>query len=86
MRVFIYVLLLAGFTASAQRTTMTALQNRAPLKQNPYLSLPLGDIKARGWLHTQLVKMKTGMTGQLDELYATVLGSRNGWLGGDGDV
>ena len=62
------------------------LQNRAPLKPNPYINLPLGAIKPKGWLHTQLVKMKTGMTGQLDEQYSKVLGSRNGWLGGDGDV
>ncbi len=26
------------------------------------------------------------MTGKLDKLYPQVLGSRNGWLGGDGDV
>lgn len=62
------------------------LQNRAPLRANPYIQLPFGTIKPGGWLNTQLVKMKTGMTGQLDKLYPQVLGSRNGWLGGDGDV
>ena len=70
--------------ASSQNNTY--LQNRAPLRPNPYINLPLGTIRPKGWLNTQLVKMKDGMTGQLDQLYPTVLGSRNGWLGGDGDV
>ena len=62
------------------------LQNRAPLKEKPYLNLPFGAIKPAGWLMENLQKMKSGMTGQLDELYPSVLGKRNGWLGGDGDV
>ncbi len=61
------------------------LQNRSPLKTKPYLELPLGTIKPRGWLLTQLESMKTGLTGHLDELYPEVVGDRNGWLGGDGD-
>ena len=60
-------------------------QNRAPLIEKPYLELPLGAIKPQGWLKEQLVRMKTGMTGHLDEIYPEVLGKRNGWLGGDGD-
>lgn len=75
----------------AQKTTSSDkslyyLQNRAPLKQKPYLDLPFGAIKPAGWLRQQLVDMKNGMAGKLDELYPAVLGSRNGWLGGDGDV
>jgi DUF1680 family protein len=62
------------------------LQNRSPLSSKPYIELPLGAIKPKGWLLTQLKTMKTGMAGQLDKLYPTVLGKRNGWLGGDGDV
>jgi DUF1680 family protein len=61
------------------------LQNRAPLIEKPYLELPLGSIKAKGWLLEQLNFMKTGMTGNLDSIYPEVVGSRNGWLGGDGD-
>ena len=30
--------------------------------------------------------MKEGMTGHLDKVYEPVMGARNGWLGGDGDV
>ncbi len=59
--------------------------NRAPLKTNPYVQLPLGSIHAEGWLKEQLVRMKNGMTGDLDKRYPLVMGKRNGWLGGDGD-
>lgn len=61
------------------------LQNRDPLKAKPYLQLPLGTIKPKGWLLKQLENMRDGMTGNLDEIYSSVVGQRNGWLGGDGD-
>jgi hypothetical protein len=62
------------------------VQNRAPLLPKPFIELPLGSIKPAGWLKSQLVTMKNGSTGHLDTLYSKVLGKRNGWLGGDGDV
>lgn len=31
-------------------------------------------------------RMVTGMTGHMDSIYTRVMGPRNGWLGGDGDV
>ncbi len=37
-------------------------------------------------MQDQLIHMKNGMTGNLDEVYEKVMGARNGWLGGDGDV
>lgn len=37
-------------------------------------------------MQEQLVRMKNGMTGNLDQVYEKVMGPRNGWLGGDGDV
>ncbi len=61
------------------------LQNRAPLIAKPYMELPLGSVKPEGWILQQLQIMKTGMTGHLDEWYPSVVGERNGWLGGDGD-
>ncbi|RFM25635.1 beta-L-arabinofuranosidase domain-containing protein [Deminuibacter soli] len=60
------------------------LNNRAPLKTNPYIELPLGAITPQGWLREMLVRQKNGATGHLDEVYS-LMGSRNGWLGGDGD-
>lgn len=62
------------------------LQNRSPLIPKPYLELPIGAIRPEGWLKKQLLQMKNGMTGQLDSLYSKVVGPRNGWLGGNGDV
>lgn len=75
-------------TASGQsKQTSGSLysNNRAPLRPNPYLELPLGAIKPQGWLKEMLVRQKTGATGQLDQLYPLVMGKRNGWLGGNGD-
>jgi DUF1680 family protein len=55
------------------------------LTQNTYQELPLGTIKPRGWLREMLLSQKTGSTGKMDVLYPSVMGERNGWLGGDGD-
>src|SRR5205814_2250560 len=43
-----------------------------------------GAIKPEGWLQQQLVIMKNGATGHLDEYHAKVKND-NGWLGGKGD-
>ena len=59
--------------------------NRYPLIRKPYMELPLGSIKAKGWLLEMLERQKSGASGQMDELYPEVMGVRNGWLGGDGD-
>lgn len=83
---FVAITVFLEVNAQDSISRINFLQNRAPLKPNPYVQLPFGTIKPLGWLQTQLLKMKTGMTGHLDKLYPTVLGSRNGWLGGDGDV
>ena len=61
------------------------LNNRFPLIRKPYMELPLGSIRAKGWLLEMLQRQKSGSTGQLDALYPQVVGARNGWLGGDGD-
>lgn len=57
--------------------------NRHPLLQKDYIQLPLGTIRAEGWIHDQLARMRDGMTGHLDKIYTKVMGPRNGWLGGD---
>jgi hypothetical protein len=69
-------------TASAVKTY---LNNRAPLRPNPYIELPLGTIRPQGWLREMLLRQKSGSTGNLDKMYPLVMGPRNGWLGGDGD-
>lgn len=77
-----FILLAFGLCAEGE----AQLQNRKPLRANPYLELPLGSIQAKGWLEDQLKRMKSGLTGHLDERYPEVAGQRNGWLGGDGDA
>ena len=59
--------------------------NRYPLVQKPYIELPLGSVKAGGWLKEMLERQKSGATGHMETLYPEVMGERNGWLGGDGD-
>ena len=49
-----------------------------------YTDVPLGTIRAQGWLHDQLETMRDGTTGHLDEVYAKIK-NNNGWLGGQGD-
>ena len=59
--------------------------NRYPLVRKPYIELPLGSIKPKGWLLEMLERQKKGASSQMDILYPEVMGARNGWLGGDGD-
>ena len=66
-------------------TTLLSATFFVAFAQNPYLELPLGAIKPKGWLREMLVSQKRGSTGKMDDLYPSVMGKRNGWLGGDGD-
>lgn len=84
--IFLFSFLSNELKAQSLSSNKNYINNRLPLKANPYIELPLGAIKAEGWLKEQLIRMKDGMTGQLDKLYPQVMGKRNGWLGGDGDV
>ena len=70
---------------SRNPTASIYTSSRQPLKENPYLMLPLGSVKAGGWLQEMLVTQKLGATGNLDELYPKIMGADNGWLGGEGD-
>jgi hypothetical protein len=61
------------------------ISNREPLIENPYIALPIGSIKPKGWIGHQLKLAAKGMTGHLDEIWKDV-DSDNGWLGGSGDA
>lgn len=75
--------------ATAQQTETIQTNypnNRYPLITKSYIELPIGAVRPKGWLEEQMKRMASGMTGHMDSIYETVMGARNGWLGGDGDV
>lgn len=49
-----------------------------------YAEIPLGSIKPKGWLLSQLETMRAGSTGTLDEIHPKI-NHDNGWLGFPGD-
>ncbi len=51
-----------------------------PLIKSKYMKLPLGAIKAKGWLKDQLIAQKKGLTGNLDKFY----NYNDLWMGGSG--
>jgi hypothetical protein len=60
------------------------VSNRAPLTPSAFVKLPVGSIRAEGWLAEQMRRQIEGATGHLDELFADV-GPNSAWLGGDGE-
>ncbi|MCE5174923.1 MAG: beta-L-arabinofuranosidase domain-containing protein [Bacteroidales bacterium] len=88
-RVILSILFCGIWIVNCQSATLTSdlyQNNREPLITKPLIELPLGAVRPDGWLKDQMVRMRNGMTGNLDSLYSQVMGKRNGWLGGDGDV
>ena len=79
-RVFAALFLSGSILAQAQ------VFNRAPLEPSRFAALPIGAIRADGWLEEQLRLQADGLTGHLDEVYPQVMGPDNAWLGGDGDA
>ncbi|MDR0687703.1 MAG: glycoside hydrolase family 127 protein, partial [Prevotellaceae bacterium] len=61
--------------------------NRAPLAATPFTALPIGAVRANGWLLKQLELQKEGLTGHAESLYSGDgdLGAGSDWLGGTGD-
>lgn len=58
--------------------------NKTPLAETPYTALPLGSVKAKGWLLKQLELQKDGLSGHAETVYGQDdnLGPNNSWLGG----
>ena len=63
---------------------LSAQADTTALAHLKYTEVPLSAVKPRGWLKNQLMIMRNGTTGHLDEVYSKVK-NNNGWLGGSGD-
>lgn len=73
----------SGAPASLPPTPVVT--NRAPLLATPFVALPLGSVRPRGWLLKQCELQRDGLTGNAEALYANDLGTNSGWLGGSGE-
>ncbi|MDF2988979.1 MAG: hypothetical protein K0R50_4489, partial [Eubacterium sp.] len=80
-----------GLKATAKVTVAAAplapgealpVANQGSLVKTPFIPLPLGSVKADGWLLQQLMLQKNGATGHAEEIYSE-LGSNSAWLGGN---
>ena len=60
------------------------LSNRDPLLPSPFVKLPIGSIRPKGWLRQQLVLEANGMTGHLPELSKWCKFDGNAWAASDG--
>ncbi len=58
------------------------MSNRSPLIDTPFVPLPLGTVKADGWLLKMLEFQRDGFTGNAEALYSE-LSSNSAWLGGN---
>ncbi|MDR3008447.1 MAG: glycoside hydrolase family 127 protein [Sphingobacterium sp.] len=86
-----------GLATSAQTGIATAVDqlpltgkntqyvnNRAPLRQNALIKLPVGSIVPEGWLGKYLELQKDGLTGHLGEISAWLSKKNNAWLSTNG--
>lgn len=58
--------------------------NRAPLQQAYFVKLPVGSIKAGGWLKKAMELQRDGLTGNLGEISIWLSKTNNAWLNKEG--
>jgi hypothetical protein len=69
----------AGATSNTTRVG-EAIPQRDPLATIPFLPLPLGSVRARGWLQTQLELQRDGLTGRADAVLPGLDHASSAWL------
>src|SRR6266850_8573321 len=58
--------------------------NRGPLLPSPFIKLPIGSIRPKGWLRQQLVLEAKGRTGHLPEISKWCKFESNAWASVEG--
>lgn len=61
-------------------TSTLYVNNRAPLRPNVFVKLPLGSVKARGWVGEMLHRESEGLAGRLGEISDWLDKKGNAWL------
>jgi len=74
----------AGPRASYSEDRVTPALPANPIGPSVFEPLPLGSIRPKGWLQSQLQIQADGLSGHLDEVWPDVA-STSGWLGGAGE-
>ncbi|MCD6508645.1 hypothetical protein J7M22_18750 [Candidatus Poribacteria bacterium] len=69
----------------AKRVNDFYVGNRPPLTPSPFLKLPVGSIRPRGWLLKQLRLQADGFFGHLTEISDFLRKEGNAWLSPDGE-
>jgi len=59
--------------------------NRAPLQPSPFIKMPVGTVKAGGWLRKQLELQAAGFHGRLTEISGFLRKDGNAWLSRAGE-
>ncbi|MDR0414093.1 MAG: glycoside hydrolase family 127 protein [Prevotellaceae bacterium] len=78
---------LKKYATAVNKIFTSYVRNKQPLTETPFIALPIGAVRAEGWLLKQLQLQKEGLTGHAESLYNNKndLGADNDWLGGTGD-
>lgn len=97
MTVMVISLFLAAVSVSQSQSIVTTVAtlpvspgnvnyvgNRAPLAPKALIKLPVGSIRAKGWLQEYLKRQRDGLTGHLPEISKWLKKDGNAWLAKDG--
>ena len=87
LTLLLFTISLAFIPSRVGAVNTNYIPNRSPLVEVPFTSLPIGVVKADGWLLKQLQLQRDGLTGNSETLYSSSvdLGVASDWLGGTGD-